>query len=1266
METGSKIKIRALLALLACFMAGLFASAHSAHAAPKTITLTATSTTLNAQLDGPGQHNGKIINFIAGGAVLGSATSNSSGLATIALSALPPGSYQVVAVQNGSEYSDSNSLGVIVPGAARTLSLSANPSPMTFGAGPATLSATPSAGGGAITYERVSGQCTLAGAIVTSTGAGECVVRASIAANGAYAAASSNAETILINRANRTITATANPYTISFGGSLTLGAQMSAGDGAVAYTITSGACSINGTSLTASEPGFCNFTAAVPQTQDYNAATSGNVHVTIEPAERTLTLTAMPNPTTTATPVLLSATPSAGGGVITYQYVSGPCTLSGASLTATSPGACVVNATIAADGNYANATAGFLSIVVNETSRTLNLAASPGAIAFGGSASTLTATPSAGAGAINYALLSGPCTLSGSTLTGDAAGACVVNATVAAAGGYAAATSGNVTVNVSRADRTLNLLASPSSIAFGAGAVTLLATPSAGDGAVSYAFVSGPCTLSGSTLTPTGAGTCIVNASVAQTQKYNAATSSNVPVVVSPASRTLSLFANPSPMTFGGGSATLSATPSAGGGSVTYQYVSGPCTLSGSTLTSTGAGTCIVNASIAADGGYGAATSTNLSVTVNAAGQAPLTLNASPSTIALNSTSALSTSGGSGTGAVTYAVTGGSCTINGNILTAAGAGSCTVTATKAGDGNYTQVVSSAITITVNPLAQTIFVQASTSAIIVAGNANLTIVGAQGTGARSFSVASGPCTIAGSTLTGSGVGACSVIGAVAADSNYLAVTSAPISVNVSQASSSVALTASASNIQYGASVTFTAVVSGASPTGAVTFRKGGANLATVALVGGQASYSTSALGTGANTLIAIYGGDTSNTPATSNAVSVNVSRPNPALDPDVRGIAIAQVGALRRFAETQIENVHRRLETLHEEGLQCVGADFCVTYNHGLSMAPDQTGQPVRALGYAADPRLEGRDAAFKAVDLSARSAPGAVSKYLYGGPVIAIWSAGAINIGKYENNGALIDNRFNTSGVTAGADMLIAPGFKAGIAMGYGRDRTDVGSWGSKSTAGGLAATAYGSYRVYGPLFLDALAGIGDARMKSRRVLPGEFENAVGQRNGLYWYGSAALTWEQKWERLSLAPYLRLDVIRGSLDSYVESGPQIAALSYDGASIRSTSGIFGLRGGYDIPMDWGVLAPMARLEYRRVIENDVNQALSYANEGGIVYPMLVNGVSRNLFQAGVGLRAKRASTATDAGVSGEIEYLFGTAGSEFTSHALRGAVKIAW
>ena len=1187
MIQSQKRQIRLLPMLFAACVA-LFLASGAAQAQPKDIALTASPNpieygsivTLSAQLTGPGLHAGKTVVFDDGVTTFGSALSDSFGLAVLSLntSSLALGSVSVSA-DSGSEYNRSASISITILPASRTLSLSATPNPTTT-ANSVLLTAMPSAG--AIAYQYVSGPCTLSGANLTANSPGTCVVNASIAANGNYAAATSSFLSIVINETSRTLSLSASPTSLTFGG----------------------------------------------------------------PAS------------------ILTANPSAGAGAVNYALLSGPCSLSGATLSATAAGTCIVNATVAAAGGYAAATSDNLGVNVSRVDRTLNLSASPSAIIFGAGAVALSAIPGVGDGAISYALVSGPCTLSGSTLTPTGAGTCIVNASVAQTQNYNAATSSNVPVVVNAATRTLSLSASPSPMTFGAGAATLSAIPSAGAGVVTYALVSGPCTLSGSSLTSTGAGTCIVNASIVADGGYGAATSSNVPVVVNAATRTLSLSASPSPMTFGAGAATLSAIPSAGAGVVTYALVSGPCTLSGSSLTSTGAGTCIVNASIVADGGYGAATSSNSSVVVDKAGQAPLVAVASPPVIALNSTSVLSTTGGSGTGPVIYTVTSGSCTISGDVLTANGVGSCTVTATKQGDANYAQVVSSAITLIINPLTQTIAVQASTSSIIVAGTANLTIVGAQGNGARTFSVASGPCTISGSTLTGVGVGTCSVVGAVAADSSYLAAVSAPVPVNVSQANASVALSASANNIVYGASVTFTAIVSGSSPTGNVTFKKGGATLATVALVGGQASYATNVLTAGGHVVNAIYSGDSSNIAATSNSVSVNVSRPNPALDPDVRGIAIAQAGALRRFAEMQIENVHRRLETLHQDELQCVGADVCVTYNHGIGVMQDQPRQPVRALGYAADSRIQERDPALKAIDLNARSAPG--SKYLYGGPTIAIWSAGAINIGKYENNGALIDNRFNTSGVTAGADMLIAPGFKAGVAIGYGRDRTDVGSFGSKSTAGGLAATAYGSYRVYGSLFLDALAGVGDARMKSRRVLPGEIDEATGRRDGLYWYGSAALTWEQKWDRLLLAPYLRFDVIAGSLDSYVESGPRNFALAYDSASIRSSSGIVGLRGAYDIPMDWGVLAPMARLEYRRVIENDVTQSLSYANEGGIVYPMLVNGASRNLFQAGLGLRARRDSTAKDFGVSGEIEYLFGTAGSDFTSHALRGAVKIAW
>lgn len=64
----------------------------------------------------------------------------------------------------------------------------------------------------------------------------------------------------------------------------------------------------------------------------------------------------------------------------------------------------------------------------------------------------------------------------------------------------------------------------------------------------------------------------------------------------------------------------------------------------------------------------------------------------------------LATSGGSGTGAVTFAVANGTatgCAVSANALSASSAGTCSVTATKAGDATYVPASSSATTVTLN-------------------------------------------------------------------------------------------------------------------------------------------------------------------------------------------------------------------------------------------------------------------------------------------------------------------------------------------------------------------------------------------------------------------------------------------------------------------------------------------------------------------------------------------------------------------------------------
>lgn len=72
----------------------------------------------------------------------------------------------------------------------------------------------------------------------------------------------------------------------------------------------------------------------------------------------------------------------------------------------------------------------------------------------------------------------------------------------------------------------------------------------------------------------------------------------------------------------------------------------------------------------------------------------------------------LTTSGGSGTGAVSYVAAAGStsCSVNGSMLTSTGAGTCTVTATKAGDATYAPVSSAPTSVTftkANPSISTV-------------------------------------------------------------------------------------------------------------------------------------------------------------------------------------------------------------------------------------------------------------------------------------------------------------------------------------------------------------------------------------------------------------------------------------------------------------------------------------------------------------------------------------------------------------------------------
>jgi hypothetical protein len=225
---------------------------------------------------------------------------------------------------------------------------------------------------------------------------------------------------------------------------------------------------------------------------------------------------------------------------------------------------------------------------------------------------TISATASSGL-PVSFAVTSGPATVSGSTVTVTGVGTVTIQATQSGNTTYSAATPVSQSFTVSKAGQTITFGAL-SNVTFGVAPFTITATSSSGL-PVSFSVASGPATVSGNTITVTGAGTVTIKASQAGNADYTAATAVTQTFTVAKESQTITFGALPS-ISHTAPPFTLSATASSGL-AVTYTVVSGPAKISGNTVTLTGGtGLVTIKASQAGNGNWNAATPVTQSFTV--------------------------------------------------------------------------------------------------------------------------------------------------------------------------------------------------------------------------------------------------------------------------------------------------------------------------------------------------------------------------------------------------------------------------------------------------------------------------------------------------------------------------------------------------------------------------------------------------------------------------------------------------------------------------
>ena len=153
---------------------------------------------------------------------------------------------------------------------------------------------------------------------------------------------------------------------------------------------------------------------------------------------------------------------------------------------------------------------------------------------------------------------------------------------------------------------------------FGAGPLTLDATASSGLGVIFTSTSSSVCTISGATVTLTGAGTCTIQATQPGNSNYAAAPSVSQHFIVTPASQTIT-FGAISNQSLGTGELALNATASSGL-PVTFKSTTlAVCTVSGAGAALLTKGTCTIQAAQTGSSNYAAAAPVSQTFTVAAA-----------------------------------------------------------------------------------------------------------------------------------------------------------------------------------------------------------------------------------------------------------------------------------------------------------------------------------------------------------------------------------------------------------------------------------------------------------------------------------------------------------------------------------------------------------------------------------------------------------------------------------------------------------------------
>ncbi len=476
---------------------------------------------------------------------------------------------------------------------------------------------------------------------------------------------------------------------------------------------------------------------------------------TAEKLDQSISFNPLDNVTFGDADFLLTGLASSG---LTVNYASSNtsvATISGSTVTIVGAGTTTITASQAGNSAYKAAAAVQQTLIVEKADQIITIDPIADKITtdvpFGINASTTSGL------ALDYSILNGPASVSGSTITLDGSSGTVEVEVSQSGNTNYNPVSASVSFNVSdpaKTDQTITF-ASISDKVFDDDPFTLSATASSGL-AVEFSIISGPVDMNNDELTITGVGLVTIAANQAGDATYNPAPEVTRSFYVSKADQTIT-FDEIIDKTFGDGAFELVADASSGL-NIDFSIVSGPISRTGNTITIDGAGTAVVAANQTGNENYNPATEVLRTFEISKADQviiidliedklvsdAPFEVNASVNT-GLE---------------LTYAIDGPAI-ISGSTITLDGtSGTIIVTVSQAGNENY-NASSESVSFEVNDKSdQTISFAEITDKVFGDPSFELTAMASSGLPIE-FSILSGPVSISENVLTINGAGTATI-------------------------------------------------------------------------------------------------------------------------------------------------------------------------------------------------------------------------------------------------------------------------------------------------------------------------------------------------------------------------------------------------------------------------------------------------------------------------------------------------------------------------